>query len=50
LEQSLYYAGLIQADSTYLIHMTHELEYTALSKQLPKNVFVGYDGLKVFAD
>lgn len=49
LEQSLQYASLIQAQSTYLIHMTHELEYTALSEQLPKNVFVGYDGLKVFA-
>jgi len=47
LEQSLHYASLIQADSTYLIHMTHELEYTALSEQLPKNIFVGYDGLKV---
>jgi phosphoribosyl 1,2-cyclic phosphate phosphodiesterase len=49
LEQSLHYAGLIQAESTYLIHMTHELEYTSLSSQLPENVFVGYDGLKLFA-
>jgi phosphoribosyl 1,2-cyclic phosphate phosphodiesterase len=50
LEQSLHYASLIKADSTYLIHMTHEIEYTFLSEQLPKNVFVGYDGLKLFAD
>ena len=49
LEQSLHYAGLIQAESTYLIHMTHELEYASLSAQLPKNVFVGYDGLKLFS-
>lgn len=48
LEQSLHYAGLIGAESTFLIHMTHELEYAALSAQLPKNVFVGYDGLKLF--
>jgi len=27
--------------------MTHQLEYVALSEQLPNNVFVGYDGLKV---
>jgi phosphoribosyl 1,2-cyclic phosphate phosphodiesterase len=49
LEQSLHYVGLVQAQSSYLIHMTHELEYTALSNKLPKNVFVGYDGLKLFA-
>jgi phosphoribosyl 1,2-cyclic phosphate phosphodiesterase len=48
LEQSLHYAGLIGAASTYLIHMTHDLEYATLSAQLPKNVFVGYDGLKLF--
>ena len=49
LEQSLDYAGQIGAESTYLIHMTHELEYTSLSAKLPRNVFVGYDGLKVCA-
>lgn len=47
LEQSLRYAGLIQAKSTYLIHMTHELEYAALSAQLPERVYVAYDGLRL---
>ena len=47
LEQSLHYASLINAESTYMIHMTHELEYAELSKQLPKHVYVGYDGLKI---
>lgn len=46
-EQSLHYAALINAKATYLIHMTHELEYVALSANLPSNVFVGYDGLKL---
>jgi phosphoribosyl 1,2-cyclic phosphate phosphodiesterase len=50
LEQSLNYAGLIQAESTYLIHMTHELEYSNLSAQLPENVYVGYDGLKLIVN
>lgn len=49
-EQSLYYAGLIKAESTYLIHMTHELEFASLSKQLPSNIYVGYDGLKLFVE
>jgi len=47
LEQSLKYASQIGAKATYLIHMTHEMEYSALSAQLPDNVFVGYDGLKL---
>lgn len=47
LEQSLQYAGLINASNTYLIHMTHEMEYAALSAQLPANVYVGYDGLTI---
>lgn len=46
-EQSLAYAGHIQAKTTYLIHMTHELEYATLSAMLPSNIKVGYDGLKV---
>lgn len=49
LVQNLKYADLIQADSTYLIHMTHELEFAALSATLPNNVYVGYDGLKIIA-
>jgi phosphoribosyl 1,2-cyclic phosphate phosphodiesterase len=47
LEQSLGYAKRINADATYLIHMTHELEYHALSGKIPENVYVGYDGLKL---
>ncbi len=47
LEQSLHYTVRINAKATYLIHMTHDLEYVALSAQLPANVFVGYDGFKL---
>jgi len=47
LEQSLAYASLIKATDTYLIHMTHEMEYEALSGQLPPSVHVGYDGLRL---
>jgi len=47
LEQSLAYASHINADNTYLIHMTHDMEYQALSQVLPPKVHVGYDGLKV---
>ncbi|MCX7627608.1 MAG: MBL fold metallo-hydrolase [Methylophilaceae bacterium] len=47
VKQSIEYAGLIGARITYLIHMTHELEYESLKKQLPANIHVGYDGLRI---
>ena len=47
LEQSLAYASLIKARQTYLIHMTHEMEYETLAAELPPNVHVGYDGLRL---
>lgn len=47
LERSLYYASRINAKNTYLIHMTHEMEYAELSEKLPARVHVGYDGLKL---
>ncbi len=47
IEQSLTYIGRIKAKQSYMIHMTHELEYASLSKKLPKGVFVGFDGLKL---
>lgn len=45
VEQSLALIARIAAKQSVLIHMTHELEYTALSSALPKHVQVGYDGL-----
>lgn len=50
LEQSLAYASLIQARRTYFIHMTHEMEYQTLAQQLPPNVHVAYDGLRLSVD
>ena len=56
LEQSMMYANHIKAKRTYMIHMTHELEYDALSDLLLINqmdsqqnvvINVGYDGLKL---
>lgn len=50
LEQSLDYAARIGAASTYLIHMTHDLEYDEVSAMLPSNVYMGYDGLRIDFD
>jgi phosphoribosyl 1,2-cyclic phosphate phosphodiesterase len=47
IEQSLAYISRIKAKQSVLIHMTHELEYTSLTSRLPKDVFAGFDGLKL---
>lgn len=51
IEQSLAYIGRINAKQSYMIHMTHELEYATLTSKLTsklqKDVFVGFDGLKL---
>ena len=47
MEQSLNYMSRINAKQSYMIHMTHDLEYETLSAKLPAQVFAGYDGLKL---
>jgi phosphoribosyl 1,2-cyclic phosphate phosphodiesterase len=32
---------------TYLIHLSHELDYTRFYRELPENVFLAYDGLEI---
>ncbi len=49
VEQSLEYASHINAKQTYLIHMTHEIEYHEVSQRLPSTVRLGFDGLRVNA-
>jgi len=47
VEQSLAAAKRIGAKRTVLIHMTHELEYHALSARMPAGIEVGYDGMRL---
>lgn len=47
VEQAFAFVGRINAKQTYLIHMTHGLEYHALQARCPKGVAVAYDGLQV---
>ncbi len=49
LEQSLEYASHINAKQTYLIHMTHEIEFEEVSQRLPSTVRLGFDGLRIVA-
>ncbi len=47
VEQAFEYAKRINAKQTYLIHMTHSLDYDELSTKCPDKVAVAYDGLQV---
>jgi len=40
-------AEKINPKRTFLIHMTHDIEYDAVSDSLPEHVFLAYDGLKL---
>ncbi|HEY0563324.1 MAG TPA: MBL fold metallo-hydrolase [Methylophilus sp.] len=47
VQQSIAIVERIAAQQSIMIHMTHELEYAALTALLPKNSQVGHDGLSV---
>jgi phosphoribosyl 1,2-cyclic phosphate phosphodiesterase len=50
VRQALDWVERVGARRAILTHMTVELDYETLSRQLPPNVEVGYDGMVVEAD
>jgi len=47
LEESLGVIERLQPKQAYLTHISHELEYEKTSEQLPDNVALAYDGLRL---
>ena len=47
VQQSFAWAKRIGAERTVLIHMTHRLEFGALSAECPPGIEVGHDGLRI---
>ncbi len=48
LEEALAFVKEIQPKKTYFTHISHKLGFhEIISRQLPKNVFLAYDGLKI---
>jgi phosphoribosyl 1,2-cyclic phosphate phosphodiesterase len=48
LQEALDFVKEISPKKTYFTHISHKLGFhEAVSKQLPKNVFLAYDGLKI---
>jgi len=48
LEEAIKIAEMIGADKTYFTHMSHQMGlHDEVSKELPPNMFLAYDGLKL---
>lgn len=47
LEEALSFAAKVEAKTTYLTHIAHEIDHEALQKVLPQSVLVAYDGLTI---
>lgn len=47
LEEALEVIDNLQVNKAYLTHISHEIEHNELSKKLPENVYLAYDGLNV---
>ena len=48
LEEALAFIALVKPEKAYLTHISHQLGfYKEVQKALPKNVFLGYDNLKI---
>ena len=46
-KQSLEISEKINAKRTFFIHMTHDIEYDAISAKLPKSIQLAFDGLQI---
>lgn len=46
--EALEAASKINATHTYLTHTTNHVDYVSSQAKLPKNVFIAYDGLKLY--
>ena len=47
LEEALEFQKKVGAKQTYLTHLSHDIDYEAVSAALPKGVALAYDGLSV---
>lgn len=45
LSEAIDFAQEIGASKTYLTHMSHEIDYDAVSAELPEGILLAYDGL-----
>lgn len=47
ISEAVEIAKAINAEHTYLVHMTHEVDFDQVSRELPENISLSYDGLEI---
>ena len=47
LEEAVTFAEKVKPKRTYFTHIAHEVDHEKVSKDLPKNIFLAYDGLEI---
>ncbi len=47
IEEAVEFSQKIGAEKTWITHLGHEVDHTLVSKTLPPNVFLSYDGLVI---
>lgn len=47
IEDAIEFSNKINPDKVFLTHISHDIDYDEQRKDLPSNVFLSYDGLKV---
>ncbi len=46
VEEAINISGILKPSKTYLIHMSHKIDYEEIKKALPPNIIPSYDGLE----
>ncbi len=47
IAEAINMAQELQAQSTYLVHMSHSVDYDVTTRNLSNNIFLAYDGLEI---
>jgi len=47
LDEAIDFAKKMGAKETYITHISHKMDYEAVSKRLPENVFLSFDGMEI---
>ncbi|MFB0518013.1 MAG: MBL fold metallo-hydrolase [Acidobacteriota bacterium] len=50
LSQALEVVARVHSRRTYLTHLSHDFEYTKVSRELPPDIHLAYDGLELVSD
>lgn len=47
VEEAIIFSRRVGAQETYLMHLSHDLEYQEITSTLPSGIYLAYDGLRI---